>query len=125
MDCRCPCAFASRMRYNRLMSDAYQSEIPPSFMALHADARGRLTVPVPALRERYELCEDLSQHLTEHCRSIHVEIGVDEQEVLQRCELGLISPEGVVSAPEARWVVTRLAELLGWPHAGLTPAEAP
>ena len=61
------------------MSDVYQIEIPPSFIALHADARGRLTVPVQALRERYELCEDLAQHLTEHCRGIHVEIGVDKR----------------------------------------------
>jgi hypothetical protein len=39
--------------------------------------------------------------------------------VLQRCERGLCSPDGVVSAAEAQWVVTRLAELLGWPHPGL------
>ena len=101
------------------MSDVDQIEIPPSFIALHADARGRLTLPLQSLRERYELCEDLAQHLTEHCRGIHVEIGVDEQEVLQRCERGLCSPDGVVSAAEAQWVVTRLAELLGWPHPGL------
>ena len=100
------------------MSDAYQIEIPPSFTAFHLDARKRLTVPLTSLRERYELCEDLAQHLTEHCRGIHVEIGVDEQEVLQRCERGLLSSDGVVSALEAQWVVTRLAELLGWPHPG-------
>ena len=105
------------------MSDVYQIEIPPSFIALHADARGRLTLPVPALRERYELCEDLAQHLTEHCRSLHVEIGVDEQEVLQRCERGLCAPDGVVSAAEAQWVVTRLAELLGWPRPALVPPD--
>ncbi|MDX9843535.1 MAG: hypothetical protein RBT42_07220 [Aquabacterium sp.] len=105
------------------MSDEYQIEIPPSFTALHLDARKRLTVPLATLRARYELCEDLAQHLTEHCRGIHVEIGVDEQEVLQRCERGLCAPDSVISASEAQWVVTRLAELLGWPHPGLLPPE--
>lgn len=97
------------------MSDEYQIEIPPSFIALYSDARRRLTVPLRDLRDRYEVCEDLAQHLTTHCRSIHVEIGVDEQEVLTRCHQGLSTPEAGVSAAEATWVVTRLAELLGWP----------
>jgi len=105
------------------MHDDNQILIPDSFVALCTDARGRLRTPVQQLRERYELCEDLAQHLTEHCRGIHVEIGVDEQEVLQRCEQGLVSPDGVVSAAEAQWVVTRLAELLGWPHPGLVPPD--
>lgn len=101
------------------MSDEYQIEIPPSFTALHSDARHRLTIPLRALRDRYEICEDLAQHLTEHCRSIHVEIGVDEQDVLARCLKGLQTPDGPVNEAEAEWVVTRLAELLGWPHPGL------
>lgn len=107
------------------MSDEYQIEIPPSFTALYSDARKRLTIALRELRDRYEICEDLAQHLTAHCRSIHVEIGVDEQEVLARCHKGLCSPDGVVSEAEATWVVTRLAELLGWPHPGLPEAGAP
>lgn len=103
------------------MSDEYQIHIPPSFTALYSDARHRLTVPVAQLRERYEVCEDLASHLTEHCRSIHVEIGVDEQEVLQRCHAGLCTPESGVEAFEAAWVVTRLAELLDWPFPELGP----
>lgn len=106
------------------MSDEYQIEIPPSFSALYTDARRRLSVPLRELRDRYEICEDLAQHLTQHCRAIHVEIGVDEQEVLARCQAGLATPgDGAQAAPvseaEAAWVVTRLAELLGWPHPGL------
>jgi hypothetical protein len=101
------------------MSDEYQIDIPPSFIALHSDARRRLTVPLLELRDRYEMCEDLAQHLSAHCRSIHVEIGVDEQEVLARCRQGLASPEAGVRDDEAGWVVTRLAELLGWPYPGL------
>ena len=46
------------------MSDEYQIEIPPSFTALYSDARHRLTVPLRTLRDRYEVCEDLAQHLT-------------------------------------------------------------
>ena len=107
------------MRYKGLMSDEYQIEVPPSFTLLYSDARHRLTVPLRELRDRYEMCEDLAQHLTEHCRSIHVEIGVDEQDVLQRCHQGLLTPDSGVTEAEAMWVVTRLAELLGWPHAGL------
>lgn len=105
------------------MSDEYQIEIPPSFTVLYSDARKRLTIPLRELRDRYEVCEDLAQHLTEHCRSIHVEIGVDEQEVLERCLKGLLSPDGAVREVEAVWVVTRLAELLGWPHPGLPQPE--
>lgn len=109
--------------YKARMSDDYQIEIPPSFTALHS-SRKRLTIPLRELRDRYEVCEDLAQHLTEHCRSIHVEIGVDEQEVLARCLQGLLSPDGVVGEAEGHWVVTRLAELLGWPHPGLPDTEA-
>ena len=110
------------------MTDDYQIEIPNSFIVLYTDARHRLSVPLRELRDRYEICEDLANHLTEHCRSIHVEIGVDEQEVLSRCQKGLTATadDAVVSADEALWVVTRLAELLGWPHPGLdAQATAP
>ncbi|MFW9616290.1 hypothetical protein [Aquabacterium sp.] len=107
------------------MSDAYQIEIPPSFLALYSDARHRLTIPLPTLRARYELCEDLAHHLTEHCRNIHVDIGVDEQDVLARCQQGLLTPDSGVAHDEAEWIVTRLAELLGWPHPGLSSPSNP
>lgn len=106
------------------MSDEYQIEIPPSFLALYQDHRQRLTVSLKTLRERYDVCEDLAGHLTEHCRNVHVDIGVDEQDVLARCEQGLLTPESGVGAAEARWVVIRLAELLGWPHEGLPGQQA-
>lgn len=96
--------------------DEHQIEIPASFLALYTDTRRRLSVPLPTLRDRYELCEDLAQHLTTSCRGIHVEIGVDEQEVLQRCLQGLLDGGDTVSPEEAEWVTVRLAELLDWPH---------
>ncbi|HEV7913639.1 MAG TPA: hypothetical protein VGP22_07720 [Albitalea sp.] len=97
------------------MTDEYQIEIPPSFYALYTDERKRLTAPLRTVRERYEACEDLAQHLVEHANDVHRGIGVPEDEVLARCLAGLKTPEAGVSEPEAVWVITRLAELVGWP----------
>lgn len=95
------------------MSDDYQIEIPPSFYALYSDARRRLTVPMDTVRQRYEICEDLANHLTEHCNAA-VQEGVSADVVLERCHRGLLTAESGLAAPEAAWVITRLAELLGW-----------
>ena len=95
--------------------DDYQIFIPPSFQALYVDARRRLTLPLPEYRLRYELCEDLAQMLVEPSQGLHHDQGVDEAMVLSRTERGLGAPDSGYSATEARWVVTRLAELLGWP----------
>ena len=103
------------------MSDDCQIFIPDSFLALYRDPRGRLTVPQTRLRDRYEVCEDLAQHLVQRCQGLHVEIGVDEQDVLQRCHQGLCSADSGVSSAEASWVVTRLAELLNWPWPEFLP----
>ena len=105
------------------MADDYQIEIPPSFPALYIDARKRLTVPLAELRDRYELCEDLANHLTEHCRNVHAEVGDIQVEVLRRCHQGLTGPDAVVTDPEAVWVITRLAELLYWPMDWQPPAS--
>ena len=97
------------------MSDDYQIDIPPSFFALYTDPqRQRLREPIATVRARYEICEDLATHLIEHARILaHVEVPSDD-EVLQRIHDGLRSPDAGVSVEEARWVVLRLAELLGW-----------
>jgi hypothetical protein len=99
------------------MSDENQIHIPPSFFALFADARERLSEPLAVVRERYEVCEDLANHLTEHGSHMLHRLGVSEDEVLRRTNAGLLSPESGVSAAEAGWIVQRLAELLGWPWA--------
>jgi hypothetical protein len=91
------------------VSDEYQIEIPPSFIVLYTDARHRRTA-----RERYDVCEDLANHLVEYANGVYHGIGVAQDEVLRRCRAGLQSPEAGVSADEALWVVRRLAELLGW-----------
>jgi hypothetical protein len=98
------------------MSD-YESQIhvPPSFHAVHADARGRLRLPPAEYRARYELCEDLAQMLTERAQAIRFDLGVTEADVLQRIGQGLRDEASGLLPGEAAWVLRRLAELLEWP----------
>jgi hypothetical protein len=98
------------------MSDEYQIPVPPSFQALYVDRRQRLTVPVTALRERSEFCEDLAQQLMERAQALQFDLGLPEDLVLERMHTGLCEAAGIVSPAEAGWVIHRLAELLGWPQ---------
>jgi hypothetical protein len=101
------------------MPDENQIIVPPSFVALFVPpGRIKPTQPSAVIAERYELCEDLAQMLIEQAQALHFDTGVDEAEVLRRVQLGLVAQEGVVDEAEARWVVRRLAELLGWPDPG-------
>jgi hypothetical protein len=105
------------------MSDDNQIFIPPSFFAVYSDARQRLLAPIGLVRERYEVCEDLANHLVAHAQiQHHTEVPV-ESEILRRIHAGLSTPEAGVSPAEADWTVQRLAELLGWPEPA--PAAAP
>jgi len=97
------------------MSDDHQILIPPSFHAVHADARGRLQLPLAEFRARYELCEDLAQMLVERAQAIRFELGVTEADVLQRVGQGLALPDAGLQGGEPVWVLRRLAELLEWP----------
>ena len=100
------------------MSDDNQIFIPPSFFAVYSDARKRLLEPIGVVRERYEICEDLANHLVGHAQiQHHTEVPV-ESEILRRIHAGLAMPEAGVSSAEAGWIVQRLAELLGWPSPG-------
>ena len=102
---------------------ASQILLPDSFRALHSDARGRLQLPRADLFERYELCEDLAQQMTDPARHIHFDLGIAEDEVLTRCRAGLAAPESGLREDEARWVLCRLAELLGWDWSAWAGAE--
>ncbi len=104
-----------------MSSDENQILIPPSFEAVHRDARGRLTLTRDEFRARYELCEDMAQMLVEPCQARLHDQGLSEDLILQRTEAGLAADGSGFNGAEAAWVVTRVAELLGWPHAGLTP----
>ncbi|QSI34115.1 hypothetical protein GNX71_32930 [Variovorax sp. RKNM96] len=106
------------------MSDDNQIFIPPSFFAVYSDARQRLREPIGVVRERYEICEDLANHLVNHAQiQHHTEVPV-ESEILRRIHAGLATPESGVTPGEAEWIVQRLAELLGWPGPGPEPAQA-
>ena len=98
------------------MDETNQIEPPPSFVALFASPSGhKLLEPMSTVRQRYELCEDLSQALTEQASANLSKSGGSERDVLEKMELALAAEESPLTATEARWVVTRLAELLGWP----------
>lgn len=97
------------------MDDSNQIDVPPSFTALFASPSGyRLTEPMAVVRERYELCEDLAQTLTERAGATLFTSGRPEREVLEQIQLALSAAESPVQPAEAAWVVTRLAELLDW-----------
>jgi hypothetical protein len=101
------------------MDDPNQIEVPASFLALFTSPSGyKLTEPMSAVRVRYELCEDLAQMLTERATVSVSPSGGDEGEVLRRMQLALTGAESPVQPREARWVVRRLAELLGWEDPG-------
>ena len=98
------------------MSDESQIEIPPSFVALYvAPGRQKPSLPRDEMAARYELCEDMAQMLTETASTMLVTLGITEHDVLARCRLGLLAEPTVMSAAEAGWVVSRLAELMNWP----------
>lgn len=105
------------------MDDPNQVEVPPSFVALFTAPGGhRLTRPMSAVRERYELCEDLAQMLTEQASAAAFRSGGSEREVLATLQTALAGEGGPLREREPGWVVTRVAELLGWElPAGSTP----
>jgi hypothetical protein len=90
--------------------------VPEAFVELHTPpGRNRPSLDALALSQRYELCEDMAQMLTDHASQVLVKLGVTEGDVLSRMLHGLRSEEGRLSEGEALWVVCRLAELLQWP----------
>ncbi len=95
-----------------------QTEVPSSFVAIYStETAGRvrkLSVPLVALQERHEFCEDLAQALVDSSRDRLFNLKVTQEDVLAKVLQGLTASEEVLSRDEARWVVRRLAELLNW-----------
>jgi hypothetical protein len=105
------------------MSDESQIVVPPSFVALFIEpGRVKPSASREHIAQRHEFCEDLAQMLTEHASTRKWELGVTEADVLVRMHRGLLQEQAGVSAPEAWWVVRRLAELLEWPQPSPTQA---
>lgn len=69
----------------------------------------------PELLERWNNCEDLAQQLA--VKSLESKVGkrshMSETEILDQYLPRLIAT-GWVSEPEAKWVMRRTAELVGW-----------
>ena len=98
------------------MSDDNQIHMPSSFTALYVlPGKIKPSLDRQAMAERYELCEDLAQVLTEKAANMQFTLGITEELVLAQCEAGLLAEPAVVTPGEARWVVCRLGELLQWP----------
>ena len=110
------------------MSEDSQIVVPRSFIELYIPpGRIKPTAPRDEIAARYEFCEDLASMLTEHARMKLWELGITEDDVLERTHRGLRVPDAPVTPAEAWWVIRRLAELLEWrapdfPHE--PPAEA-
>lgn len=107
------------------MSDDNQIFVPPSFIAVHSDARGRLRERAEVVRQRYELCEDLANHLVEQAQTLYHVQAPSEADILQRIHAGLCAEGAGIRADEAVWVTLRLAELLSWPCPQLTAMDGP
>lgn len=106
------------------MDDANQIEVPPSFLALYtSQATRRLTQPIGEVRDRYELCEDLSQMLVEHPSIQQGDDPASRQRVLATTRAALEGEASPVQYNEATWVIHRLAELLGWEPPEPPPAD--
>ncbi len=100
------------------MIEDNQIVIPPSFIALFIEpGRIKPTASKEHILDRYDFCEDLANMLTETAATKLWELGITESDVLNRIHQGL-SVSGIgISEDEAKWVMTRLAELMGWLNA--------
>ena len=99
------------------MPASQQQAVPRSFVELFlAPGAFKPSEPREVIAARYDLCEDMAQLLTGHARSKLFELGVAEEDVLERVQRGLLAEGSVVGPGEARWITRRLAELLNWPQ---------
>jgi len=89
--------------------------IPEAFTAIHSDPiRGKLTISREELAQRFELCEDMANLLSDSTAAQWFKTGLEKEEVLEQVRQGLLGENSVVSEPEAQWVVGRIGEVLGW-----------
>jgi hypothetical protein len=94
--------------------DENQIEVPASYMALFTTPNGRLAQPMEYVRARYELCEDMAQLISEKAGMLLAHSGGTEGEVLSGLAAALSGSEYDLDPGELPWVMTRMAELLGW-----------
>ena len=90
------------------MPDDNQTVIPRSFIDLFIPpGTYKPREPREVVAARYELCEDMAQMLTEHARTKLFELGVAEEDVLEKVRQGLLARGSVVTEDEAGWDVCR------------------
>lgn len=98
------------------MSDDNQTVIPRPFIELFmSPGASKPNESRSQIAQRYELCEDMAQMLTEHATAKRFEMGATASRILDLLHQGLLIEGSVVTPDEAGWVTCRLAELLGWP----------
>ena len=97
------------------MSDENQIEIPASFIALFVEpGRTRPNATRAQITQRYEFCEALASMLVERAQTLQWQLGITEDDVLEKLHAGLVGEDAPVPAPEGEWIIKRLAELLEW-----------
>jgi hypothetical protein len=99
-----------------MSDDDNQILIPHSFIALFlSPGAQRPNQPRAWIAQRYELCEDLAQMLSDSAQEALVESGGGRPEMIARVRQALQADVSVVNAQEAAWVMQRWSELMGWP----------
>ena len=92
-----------------------QINVPASFVAIYTpEGRARPTPPRQWLEERHDLCEDLAQLLTDKAKDKVWQLGITQDDAVERIELGLPQLALDLSPPECQWVMTRVREILQW-----------
>lgn len=105
----------SRRCDNPPVSEENQFIVPPSFIELFIEpGRVKPRASREVIAQRYEFCEDMAQMLSETARDKLWQLQVTEADVLERVHRGLLAGGTGVDDAEARWVIRRVAELLGW-----------
>ena len=98
------------------MYEENQNFVPESFMMLYVKpGQYKPSLPRTELTQRYELCEDMANLLMDTVSTQQFQLGIAEDDALEKCWQGLIAEPSMVNPEEAFWVVCRLAELLSWP----------
>ena len=98
------------------MYEENQNFVPESFMMLYVKpGHYKPSLPRSELTQRYELCEDMANMLMDTVSTQQFQLGIAENDALEKCWKGLIAEPSMVNPAEAFWVVCRLAELLSWP----------
>lgn len=98
------------------MNDHRQIHLPERFVQIFIEpgrARPRLTRS--ELEARHELCEDLSQMLSDTAREQCWSLGITPDDALDRIARGLPNCGLDLEAGEHEWVLARIGEILDWP----------